>query len=73
VTTVLLICGAVVYLTTATVAAYVVRAGLLAREAGDWAPAAALVVGWIIGLQWPILGLAGAILVIARRLKGANR
>lgn len=71
--TVLLVCGAVVYLTTATVVAYAVRAALLSRISYIWKPAPALVIGWIIGLAWPALVIIGAASVSLRRLKGSIR
>jgi len=71
--TVLLTGGAIIYLSTAVVVAYAVRAALLARVENTVPPAVALLAGWMCGLLWPPMLLAGAILLAARRLKGVNR
>lgn len=67
-TIVLTISAVVIYLTTATVVAYAVRAALLANTRPMVQPAVALFAGWALGLFWPALLVVGAIVTIWRRL-----
>lgn len=68
-TIVLTISAVVIYLTTATVVAYAVRAALLANTRTTVQPATALLIGWALGLFWPALLAVGAAVTIWRRFQ----
>ncbi len=64
--TVLLIAACVIYGSTAAVIGAATRTNLLSRTESEWSTGAAWTAGWIIGLLWPFLVLAAALLLKRR-------